>query len=365
MAQNFIILAEVAAWDHELVRTEGHQSSTQTTWWLGGHLWEITLANCTGYEGGGHTSSPLCQHWSDTGCLCTGFNLTWTQTGSAQVSVVGEDEKWAFTAVVSVSNSGILLLFQFIYMGKSAQSCPVSEELQCNPDSQISLQILQYWHLLVYTANYARPCWQHHCAVLLWTEIQAGLPESQKSIWQIDVWSMHRSKEFRDWMKVHHPNIIMHYIPAGYTGVFQACNVGIQWIFKHSLKCSYHQDVVAEILQQIDKGNKSITVEKKLGIMRDQSVDWLWDAFKMLNNEQTIKKVNRYLNLHFLGPSHINMIGLWVPCQGIQPVIWLLDRICGLWQAAQPKEDRPWISKRTDSSFSTWANEQKWHICRG
>ena len=48
-----------------------------------------------------------------------GSNLTWTQTGSAQVSAVGEDEKRAFTAVVSVSNSGILLPFQAIYMGKS------------------------------------------------------------------------------------------------------------------------------------------------------------------------------------------------------------------------------------------------------
>lgn len=49
-----------------------------------------------------------------------GSNLTWAQTGSVQVSVVGEDEKRAFTAVVSVSNSGVLLPFQAIYMGKWA-----------------------------------------------------------------------------------------------------------------------------------------------------------------------------------------------------------------------------------------------------
>ena len=48
-----------------------------------------------------------------------GLNLTWTQTSSAQVSVIGEDEKWAITAVVSISNSGVLLPFQAIYMGKS------------------------------------------------------------------------------------------------------------------------------------------------------------------------------------------------------------------------------------------------------
>jgi len=118
-----------------------------------------------------------------------------------------------------------------------------------------------------------------------------GLPASQKSIWQIDVWSVHRSKEFRGWMKEHHPNIILHYVPAGCTGVFQACDVGIQRIFKHSLKRSYHQDVVAEILEQIDNGDENIIVEKKLGILRDRSVGWLWDAYGTLNNEQTVKKV--------------------------------------------------------------------------
>ena len=53
-----------------------------------------------------------------------GSNLMWTQTGSAQVSVVGKDKKCAFTAVVSVSNSSVLLPFQTIYMGKSNRSCP-------------------------------------------------------------------------------------------------------------------------------------------------------------------------------------------------------------------------------------------------
>jgi hypothetical protein len=53
-----------------------------------------------------------------------GSNLTWTQTGSKQVSVVSKDEKWAFTAVISISNSGELLPFQAIYMGKLVHSCP-------------------------------------------------------------------------------------------------------------------------------------------------------------------------------------------------------------------------------------------------
>ena len=50
-----------------------------------------------------------------------------------------------------------------------------------------------------------------------------GLPETQKPIWQIDVWSVHRSKEFHDWMKAHHLNIIPDF-------VWQACDVGMQGV---------------------------------------------------------------------------------------------------------------------------------------
>lgn len=51
-------------------------------------------------------------------------NLTWIETGSLQVSTIGEDEKQAFMVMVSVSKSGDLLLFQAIYVCKSNRSCP-------------------------------------------------------------------------------------------------------------------------------------------------------------------------------------------------------------------------------------------------
>jgi hypothetical protein len=222
-----------------------------------------------------------------------GSNLTWTQTGSKQVSVVGEDEKRAFTAVVSISNSGELLPFQAIYMGKSVRSCPEKSAKNYNATQAANFQYEYsntgtYWSTqktmqdLVDTI--IEPYFSEQKAKL-------GLPETQKAIWQIDAWSVHRSQEFRDWMKTNHPNIILHYVPAGCTGIFQACDVGIQRIFKHSLKRSYHQDVVAEILEQIGRGEEHIVAEKRVAVLRDRSVSWLWDAHQILNNEKTVKKV--------------------------------------------------------------------------
>jgi hypothetical protein len=52
--------------------------------------------------------------------------MTWNQTGSKQVAVVGMDEKQAFTLLVSVAADGTILPFQAIYQGKMKLSLPVA-----------------------------------------------------------------------------------------------------------------------------------------------------------------------------------------------------------------------------------------------
>ena len=92
-------------------------------------------------------------------------------------------------------------------------------------------------------------------------------------------------------MKINHPTILLDFIPGGCTGLFQPCDVGIQHIFKHSLKRSFHEDVVEEILDKFDEGVECITVEKKLAVLRDRTVKWLCDAYKTVNEEEMVKKV--------------------------------------------------------------------------
>ena len=76
--------------------------------------------------------------------------------------------------------------------------------------------------------------------------------------------------------------------------VWQACNTGIQRIFKHSLKRSYHEDVVTAILKQMGDGVGVIQADKRLGILRDQSVSWMWKAHQTLNKPEIVKKVHTF-----------------------------------------------------------------------
>lgn len=52
------------------------------------------------------------------------------------------------------------------------------------------------------------------------TKKELGLPPSQVSIWKIDCWSVHKSKEFLGWMKKKHPNVIVLFVPGGCTGIW-------------------------------------------------------------------------------------------------------------------------------------------------
>jgi hypothetical protein len=225
-----------------------------------------------------------------------GSGMTYATIGAEQVSVVGEEEKRAFTVMNSVSNSGVLLPFQAVYMGKSTRSCP-NKSANSYDEAQTAGFCFKfsgtgtYWSNAKTMRSFVNDILAPYFAEQKRT---IGLPPSQKCIWQIDVWSVHRSKDFRDWMKVNHSDIILHFVPARCTGVFQACDVGIQRIFKHSLKRSYHADIVSDILGQVRDKVTKVEIDKHVEVWRDRSVQWLWDAYKTLNNEKTVKKVTTH-----------------------------------------------------------------------
>ena len=43
----------------------------------------------------------------------------------------------------------------------------------------------------------------------------------------LDFWSVHRSQEFRDWIKAELPEIVVLDVPASCTGLLQPCDVGL------------------------------------------------------------------------------------------------------------------------------------------
>jgi hypothetical protein len=123
---------------------------------------------------------------------------------------------------------------------------------------------------------------------------ELGLPSSQVSIWKIDCWSVHRSKEFLAWMKKHHDNITILFVPGGCTRVWQPLDVGIQHLLKLSIKRSAHRDIVDEAVGQIKAGKAAyeIRLNTKVGVLHDRSVGWVVQAIDDIDNPTTITRVS-------------------------------------------------------------------------
>ncbi|KIJ46782.1 hypothetical protein M422DRAFT_98876, partial [Sphaerobolus stellatus SS14] len=108
-----------------------------------------------------------------------------------------------------------------------------------------------------------------------------GLPEDQECIFQLDVWSVHRSKEFRDFMRINYPWIILEYVPGGCTGLWQPCDLRLQRPVKIAIKYAQHADIVEETLVHLRAGTKpeEIKLDTRKAVFRDRFVRWLLNAY--------------------------------------------------------------------------------------
>jgi hypothetical protein len=54
---------------------------------------------------------------------------------------------------------------------------------------------------------------------------QMGLDDDSKLLWLLDCWSVYISHEFTNWLKEVHPTILLIFVPANCTNVYQPADV--------------------------------------------------------------------------------------------------------------------------------------------
>lgn len=182
-----------------------------------------------------------------TGIICLpGWRLNWAPRRSKQVALIGTDEKRAFTALVAISAKGEALPIQCVYAGKSDLSVPTASATKRKECDTADFSFVfsgkrrNHWSnqktMRKWINDVVVPYLAHQRALL-------GLPPSHKALLIIDVWSVHRSKEFQDWLRETHPNILIDFVPANCTSIGQLLDVGINRPFKHAVKVAYqHQE---------------------------------------------------------------------------------------------------------------------------
>ncbi|KAF9529338.1 hypothetical protein CPB83DRAFT_745770, partial [Crepidotus variabilis] len=148
-----------------------------------------------------------------------GTNRTWNESGAKQVSTVGQEEKQAFTLVPSISASGVLLPMQAVFVGKTTASCPSPKAAAYDEAIRLGFKMVPsktgtYWSTQATMESLVDEIIAPYFDQ---TKKDLGLAADQHSIWKIDCWLVHKSAEFRAWMKANHPTIIIIFIPGGCT----------------------------------------------------------------------------------------------------------------------------------------------------
>jgi hypothetical protein len=181
-----------------------------------------------------------------------GSRMTYAPRGSKQVGLIGNEEKRAFTALLAVSAAGDALPIQCVYEGKTSRSIPsksATSRQECD-DAKFrfvfSGKTGNHW-----SNQKTMPEWVNDVLVpyLNAQRERLGLPLSQKALVIIDVWSVHRSREFQDWLRKNRPNILVDFVPGGCTGIGQPLDVGLNRPFKHALEVAYHSWLVDTLLE--------------------------------------------------------------------------------------------------------------------
>ena len=237
----------------------------------------------------------------------TGYTLgqpgasTYDPTGTNQVTIVGKEDKRAFTIMVGVSMSGEVLPFQIMYAGMTSASLPdlddpKSEFKAANDEAErlgfrfeFTRTPGKHWSNINTMKSYVR-----NILSVYFNEKRTLLKrKSQVCLWTIDCWSVHRSQEFRDWMRENYPWILIRYVPGGCTGVFQPCDVGIQRILKHAMKKTALSHIVKETVAHLNdnKDPGTILLTKAIKVLRNRSVEWLVNGYRAINKLEIVEKV--------------------------------------------------------------------------
>ncbi|KAG8938021.1 hypothetical protein FRC00_001924 [Tulasnella sp. 408] len=227
--------------------------------------------------------------------LVQGTKASYAETGSKQVDVVGQTEKRAFTLMLSVLQSGEALPFQAIYTGKDPQrslpkptSSAYSELILLGHRFEVS-QTSNYWATQTTMRGYIT-----HIAVPYFKRKieELGLPKNQRCIQYLDVWSVHRSAKFQNWLKRTYPWVILQYCPGGCTSLFQPCDANLNRLAKEAIHRAALDDIIRETTGQLERGSpaESIILDKTIGMLRDRTPGWLLAAWKAVNQRDRVLK---------------------------------------------------------------------------
>ena len=207
---------------------------------------------------------------------------TYEAFGSKEVKVIGTDDKRQITACVASSLDGDLLPLQLIFQGKTPACHPPLTDsaraafvhLTHSPNHWSNQETMQEWISEVLIPYADRRVAQHN------------LPFDSHIVLVLDVWAVHKSEEFRRFLRTHHPRIHLVFVPPNCTSQLQVADVILQRPFKHGLRCAFNAWAASIIKEQVEKEELvGLTPYLKMSLIKPLILEWCIESWnKMQGN---------------------------------------------------------------------------------
>jgi len=116
-----------------------------------------------------------------------------------------------------------------------------------------------------------------------------SLEKDAKMIWLLNCWSVHKSQEFVAWIKEKHPQILLIFVPANCTSVYQPVDVIFQRPFKHGFRQEFDDYTTNSIDKQLEeKESQDVKLDFKMSTFKSLLCGWLLKAWQHVNQPAMI-----------------------------------------------------------------------------
>lgn len=210
---------------------------------------------------------------------------TYETINSSSVAVIGAEDKRQITACIASSMDGDLLPLQLIFQGKTDRSLPAISPASIAARVDLTRSD-NHWS--------TQETMQRYIAQIIMPHVERSIQQHQlhadaKIILVLDVWAVHKSEEFRRFLRTRYPRIHLVFVPANCTSKLQVADVVLQRRFKHGITSRFNQWAAEKIAAQIAADKVTgIADSLKMGVLKPLVLQWCVDSWSALKEEREL-----------------------------------------------------------------------------
>jgi hypothetical protein len=220
--------------------------------------------------------------------LVPSSSYTYEREGSSSVAVIGAEDKRQITVCLASSMNGDLLPLQLIFQGKTPRCLP-----SATPAS-IAAQV----HL-TYSDNHwsSQATMQQYISEVIMPYAQKKIEEHRlrldsKIILVLDVWAVHKSEEFRLFLRMKYPRIQLVFVPPNCTSRLQVADVVLQRPFKVGVTTSFNLWAVEQVREQLKSLSPGTTPlldhVTKMSVVKPLVLQWTIESWSKLRERRDL-----------------------------------------------------------------------------